>query len=59
MNIVKAFKAICIRNAAEGESGASPAEVTKYLAERNELADLDTVIDVEKIMRKLRERGQL
>ena len=58
-NIVKAFKDACARNAKEGLEGASPAEVTHLLADRDLLSGLDTVIDIERLMRELRNLGRL
>lgn len=55
INVVAAFKDLCT----EQGGGASPAEVTARLAERKQLPALDTVIDVERTMRELRDRGQL
>lgn len=52
--IVNAFRTLCVKN-----GGASPHEVTERLAERKELSDMDTVLDIEKIMKSLRERGAL
>lgn len=59
--IVKAFKDVCAKNKeAEGkEVGASPTEVTNLMAERGELAQLDTVIDIADQMKELRNRGYL
>lgn len=58
-NIVKAFKDVCARNAKEGIEGASPTEVTHLLEDRKQLSKLDTVIDVERLMRGLRNTGYL
>ncbi len=54
INVINAFKELC-----NEQGGASPAEVTARLAERKQLPGLDTVIDVERTMRELRDRGQL
>lgn len=54
-HIVDAFKAVC----AETKQGASPAEVTDHMHKKGVLAELDTVIDVERQMRSLRNRGLL
>lgn len=53
--IIACFKYMCKKNG----DGASPAEVTKEMAQRNWLSSLDTVLDIEKIMRRLRNRGRL
>jgi hypothetical protein len=53
-HIVTAFQDLCKKN-----GGASPAEVTHLMAERGQLATLDTVIDIVEIMRVLRDRGLL
>lgn len=53
--IIDAFKALC----AEQPDGASPAEVTKRLRDRGEIAALDTVIDIADQMKTLRKRGEL
>lgn len=53
--IVRAFRDLCEKQ----KNGASPAEVTTLLAERFELSELDTVIDIADIMKSLRDRGYL
>jgi hypothetical protein len=53
--IIQVFKEACEQN----KGGVSPADVTKIMSERGELAMLDTVIDVAGIMRDLRKRGLL
>jgi len=60
-NVVHAFKDACARNKkADGKDvGASPSEVTALLRERGQCPELDTVIDVERTMRGLRDRGML
>lgn len=52
--ICQVFRDLCQRN-----GGASPAEVTEEMVNRGWLSDLDTVIDIEKLMRGLRDRGLL
>lgn len=52
--IVQAFKDLC-----DKQGGASPAEVTTLLQEREELGALDTVIDIADQMKELRNRGYL
>lgn len=54
-NIVTAFKDLCKTQ----PDGASPAEVTRLLHERKQLSKLDSTLDIEKIMRELRNRGEL
>ena len=58
-NVIQAFKDTCAKNAGEAEKGASPFEVTLLLRERDQMPELDTVIDVERTMRSLRNRGLL
>lgn len=58
-NIVQAFKDVCKDNKDSDSPGASPAEVTHMLADRGKLSKLDTVIDIEGIMQRLRNRGEL
>ncbi|OHD23855.1 MAG: hypothetical protein A2Y38_17350 [Spirochaetes bacterium GWB1_59_5] len=53
--IVNAFRALC----AEQGGAASPHEVTERMAKRGELTSMDTVIDIEKLMKGLRNRGVL
>lgn len=56
--IIRCFEDACESNA-DGD-GASPDEVTKLMHERKWLSPMDTVLDVEKIMRRLRnEEGRL
>ena len=55
--ILQAFKDLCAKN--PNGDGASPAEVTKLLAERNQISPLDTVLDIADLMRELRNRGDL
>ena len=58
--IIDCFKAVCKRNEElEGEAGASPSEVTNEMHKRGWLSDMDTVIDIEELMRGLRNRGRL
>lgn len=54
-NVVAVFRGLC----EEQGGGASPAEVCRRLAEKGQLPALDSVIDVERTMRKLREHGAL
>lgn len=58
-NIIQAFKDVCERNKNEANPGASPSEVTLLMRERGQVAALDTVIDIERLMRKLRDQGDL
>ena len=58
-NIVQAFKDVCEANKGTESPGASPAEVTHLIADRGQISKLDTVIDIERIMRGLRNRGEL
>jgi hypothetical protein len=53
-NVCKIFRDLVAQN-----GGASPAEVTHALREKDQLPALDTVIDVERTMRELRDRGCL
>jgi hypothetical protein len=60
--IIKAFKDICANSVTKENPkghGASPAEVVAELAERKELSDMDSVIDIADIMKDLRNRGLL
>ncbi len=60
-NVVAAFKDACKTNSQrEGKKvGASPADVTHLLADRKQISDMDTVLDIEEIMQKLRSWGRL
>lgn len=53
-HIVQVFKDLCAKN-----GGASPHEVTQEMHSRGYLSDMDTVIDIERLMRGLRDRGLL
>lgn len=54
--IIACYKDLCSKQT----DGASPSEVTSEMAARGWLTSLDTVIDVEKIMRRLRyDEGRL
>jgi len=52
--IVSTFQELCKQN-----GGASPHEVTQLMAEREQLAQFDTVIDIADQMRALRSQGLL
>ena len=54
-HIVKAFKDLCKENG----DGASPHEVTQEMDVRGHLSSMDNVLDIEKNMRGLRNRGLL
>lgn len=50
--IIACYQHLCSKQA----DGASPDEVTKEMHERGWLSPMDTVIDIEKIMRRLRDQ---
>ena len=52
--IIDTFKELCEKN-----GGASPAEVTHLMADRDQLSAVDTVIDIADQMKALRARGML
>jgi hypothetical protein len=54
--VIRCFKDACKNN---GSNSASPADVTRLMAERKWLTSLDTVIDIADIMKELRNRGDL
>lgn len=56
--IIMVFKYVCKKSQ---DGCASPVQVTNEMAKRGWLADLDSVIDIERIMRRLRneEEGRL
>lgn len=54
--IMDAFEAV---NKANGNKGASAAEVTEFMRNRGTLSELDTVIDIADCMKAMHERGYL
>lgn len=58
--IIQAFQdAVAANKEKDGEAGASPHDVTQLMAERGQLTELDTVIDITDLMKGLRDRGLL
>lgn len=53
-NVIAAFRELCAE-----QEGASPVEVCRRLEEKQQMPALDSVIDVERTMRKLRDHGAL